>query len=59
MILGAEEEPTDILAVVRSFYLESILLEKFPNFVLEVTKPLNTTDFENLACCCSRKIWRM
>lgn len=40
MVPGAEEEPTDILAViVRSFHLESILLDKFFNFVLEVTKP--------------------
>lgn len=35
----AEEEPTNILAVIgRSFYLESILLEKFPHIVLEVKK---------------------
>lgn len=49
MMPGAEKEPPDILAVtVRSFYLESILLETFPNIVLEVTKPVNTTNLENL-----------
>lgn len=49
MVPGAEEEPTDILAIiVRSFYLENILLDKFLNFVLEVTKPKNTTSLENL-----------
>lgn len=49
MLPSAEEEPTDILTVtVRSFCLESILLKKYSSFILEVTKPLHTTNLENL-----------
>ena len=49
MMLGMEEEPTAILTtIVRSFYLQRILLEKLPSFVLVVTKPLHTLNLENL-----------
>ena len=45
---GAEEEPTDILAITMgSFYLWCILQEKCPIF-LEVTKCLHTMDLEYL-----------
>lgn len=49
MMPSIEEGPTDILATnVRSFYLQSIFLEKLSGFILAVTKPLHTSNLENL-----------